>query len=179
MSNLLSNTAAIISSVITSPNETTVIGTPATIEKPSKAPEPELDLSWLEDLGEVSPEIHVEGLFPYKTKKSIIKKDAEGPRPMWVPENWKPVQEPQITIAPIEQPAPKTPVAGQITLNPAFKLVFLSILAITILSGIGEIALAIQWPTPTANQQSAFDAVGFAWKAGVGAIFGLLGGKVT
>jgi hypothetical protein len=35
------------------------------------------------------------------------------------------------------------------------------------------------WTTPTPNQQSAFEAIGFAWKAGIGAIFGLLGGKVA
>jgi len=65
------------------------------------------------------------------------------------------------------------------TLNPAFKLVFLSVLVITVVTGILQIILAGYWPTPTANQQASFEAMGFAWKAGLGAIFGLLGGKVT
>ena len=64
-------------------------------------------------------------------------------------------------------------------LKPAFKLVFLSVLAITVLCGIAQLILAGIWPQPTANQQAAFEAMGFAWKAGLGAILGLLGGKVT
>jgi hypothetical protein len=63
--------------------------------------------------------------------------------------------------------------------SPTFKLVFLSVLGITIAAGILQIALATVWSTPTANQQSTFEAMGFAWKVGIGAIFGLLGGKVT
>jgi len=63
--------------------------------------------------------------------------------------------------------------------TPAFKMIFFAVLTLTILAGIAQIALAGIWPTPTSNQQSAFEAFGFAWKAGIGAIFGLLGGKAT
>jgi hypothetical protein len=59
-----------------------------------------------------------------------------------------------------------------------FKLVFMSVLAITIGSGAADIAIAYFWTDPTHNQQAIFDALDFAWKAGIGAIFGLLGGKV-
>lgn len=65
------------------------------------------------------------------------------------------------------------------TVDPKFKLIFLSVLTITILCGVGDIIMALIWSAPTPNQQSTFDALGFAWKAGVGAIFGLLGGKVS
>jgi hypothetical protein len=61
----------------------------------------------------------------------------------------------------------------------AFKLIFLTVVGITLLSGAAEIMLATLWVSPTADQQSAFEAVGFAWKAGIGAIFGLLGTRIT
>jgi hypothetical protein len=66
-----------------------------------------------------------------------------------------------------------------IVVPPVFKMAFLTVVAITVLAGVTEIILAGRWTEPTANQQSAFEAMGFAWKAGIGAIFGLLGGKVT
>jgi hypothetical protein len=64
-----------------------------------------------------------------------------------------------------------------ILVKPAFKLVFLTVATITILCGIGEIAMASVWTAPTQHQDRAFEAIGFGWKAGIGAIFGLLGGK--
>jgi hypothetical protein len=57
--------------------------------------------------------------------------------------------------------------------------VFLSVLGITIAAGIVQIVLATVWTAPTPNQQTTFEAMGFAWKVGIGAIVGLLGGKVT
>jgi hypothetical protein len=76
-------------------------------------------------------------------------------------------QQPQ---APDPQPQP---------LSSQFKLVFLAVLVITVLAGIAEIVLAFNWTTPTANQQNVFEAMGFTWKTGTGAILGLLGGKAT
>jgi hypothetical protein len=64
-------------------------------------------------------------------------------------------------------------------LKPAFKLAVLIVVAITVLSGIAEIVLADIWPNPKSNQQSTFEGFNFAWKAGIGAILGLVGGKVT
>jgi len=72
-----------------------------------------------------------------------------------------------------------TSTVAPISVEPTFKLVFLSVLGITILCGVGVIVLASLWVAPTDPQKSAIEAVGFAWKAGLGAIFGLLGGKVT
>jgi hypothetical protein len=62
-------------------------------------------------------------------------------------------------------------------IHPAFKLIFIAVVAITVFAGIGEILMALSWAIPTPNQQTAFQAADFAWKAGIGAIFGLLGGK--
>jgi hypothetical protein len=59
-----------------------------------------------------------------------------------------------------------------------FKLVFTSVLAITICSGLAAVLIASLWIDPTHNQQAIFEAFDFAWKAGIGAIFGLLGGRV-
>jgi len=64
-------------------------------------------------------------------------------------------------------------------LSPTFKLVFLSVLALTIMSGAATVFFAWVWEEPTRNQQATFDAVSFTWKLGMGAILGLLGGKVT
>lgn len=66
-----------------------------------------------------------------------------------------------------------------IVVTPTFKMVFLTVVALTVLSGLVEIALAVVWIKPTENQQEVFDGFGFAWRAGVGALFGLLGGKAT
>jgi hypothetical protein len=66
-----------------------------------------------------------------------------------------------------------------VVLHPAFKTVFLTVTFITVGAIVAQIGLAYIWENPTANQQQAFDGLGFAWKAGIGAIFGLLGGKVT
>jgi hypothetical protein len=60
-----------------------------------------------------------------------------------------------------------------------FKLVFVSVLAITVGSGLAAVLIAYLWIDPTHNQQAIFDALDFAWKAGIGAIFGLLGGRIT
>ena len=64
-------------------------------------------------------------------------------------------------------------------LTPNFKLAVIIVLLITVLSGIAEIILANVWLNPTSNQQSAFEGFSFAWKAGIGAILGLVGSKVT
>jgi hypothetical protein len=64
-------------------------------------------------------------------------------------------------------------------ISPTFKMVFIAVLVVTISCGIAELVLASVWEKPTTNQQAAFEAMGFAWKAGLGAILGLLGGKVA
>jgi hypothetical protein len=72
-----------------------------------------------------------------------------------------------------------TKAPGAIILSPRFKLIFFAVLILTILAGIAEIAMAAAWPTPTDQQHQVFLAMDFAWKAGFGAIVGLLGGKAS
>lgn len=62
---------------------------------------------------------------------------------------------------------------------PTFKLVFLVVVSLTIVSGLLQVLLAQLWIETTENQQQVFEGLGFAWKAGIGAIFGLVGGKIT
>jgi hypothetical protein len=57
-----------------------------------------------------------------------------------------------------------------------FNLVFGAVLALTVLSGLVAVWIACYWNDPTHNQQEIFEALDFTWKAGVGAIFTLLGG---
>jgi hypothetical protein len=54
------------------------------------------------------------------------------------------------------------------------KLVFKAALIVTIGFGLADALIAYIWTDPTHNQQEIFDAFNFAWKAGIGAIFGLL-----
>jgi hypothetical protein len=59
-----------------------------------------------------------------------------------------------------------------------FKMVFITVTVITVSAGAAQVMMAMGWQQPTPNEQSVFEAMGFTWKAGIGAIFGLLGGKV-
>ena len=66
-----------------------------------------------------------------------------------------------------------------------FKLIFWAVLLLTILSFIGQASLAFAGSdaTDAANipaNQASFQAIcDFGWKAGLGAILGLLGGKAS
>ena len=66
-----------------------------------------------------------------------------------------------------------------IVISPTFKLVFLTVLFLTVLSAIGNIAVAFGATVPNPNQQTVFDTLNMGWKLGLGAIFGLIGGKAT
>ena len=61
----------------------------------------------------------------------------------------------------------------------AFASIFRGVLFITLGAGIAQVAMAAFWTVPTAVQLSVIESMGFAWKAGIGAIFGMLGGKFT
>ena len=56
-------------------------------------------------------------------------------------------------------------------------LVFLAVVAITILAGFAQVAMASVWTSPTQAQMSVIESMGFAWKAGIGAILAMLGSK--
>jgi hypothetical protein len=73
----------------------------------------------------------------------------------------------------------RKPVSSRACDSFASKVVFLSILLITVGSGLADGSIAYIWTAPTPNQQQTFDAFNFAWKTGIGSIFGLLGGRVT
>jgi hypothetical protein len=62
---------------------------------------------------------------------------------------------------------------------PTFNYLLVAVIVITILCGAAVILLAFKLPNPTDLQKQAFAAMDFGWKAGLGAIFGLLTGKET
>jgi hypothetical protein len=66
-----------------------------------------------------------------------------------------------------------------IIIPPRFKLVFLSVLTVTVLAGLAEIVMASIWGTPTGLQGTVFSTMDFVVKAGFGAMVGLLGGKAS
>jgi len=52
-----------------------------------------------------------------------------------------------------------------------WKLLVIAIIAITVMAGLAQVVMAWLWPMPTPIQQSVFEAMGFAWKAGLGVLF--------
>lgn len=64
-----------------------------------------------------------------------------------------------------------------LVLTPVFKMVFLSILGLTILSAGTGIALAIFVASPSAELRGWNETCSTAFKLGFGAIVGLIGGK--
>lgn len=65
-----------------------------------------------------------------------------------------------------------------------FKMIFLTVVGITILSIIGVATLAFcgDATDPTkipVMQQNLYSMCSFGWQSGIGAIFGLLGGNAT
>jgi hypothetical protein len=67
----------------------------------------------------------------------------------------------------------------QIFVSPTFKLVFLTAVALTVLSGTIAVLTAFFANGVQPNQQAVFESMNTAWKLGLGAIFGLLGGKAA
>ena len=64
--------------------------------------------------------------------------------------------------------------------QPYFNSAFTWIVILTTLSFLAEMVLAIKLSAPLeAHQEQAFQLVDFVAKAGIGTIFGLLGGKIT
>jgi hypothetical protein len=68
---------------------------------------------------------------------------------------------------------------GNITLSPAFKLILLVVLGLTILFLIVSLALAVMFSDPPEHVKALLIACTHLFAAGAGAVFGLLGGKVT
>ena len=60
---------------------------------------------------------------------------------------------------------------------PTVSLVFRGVLIVTIGSGLAQVMMAAFWTDPNSVQTSVIASMDFAWKAGVGAILGMLGSK--
>jgi hypothetical protein len=63
--------------------------------------------------------------------------------------------------------------------GPYYKVTLLAVIAIFILSLITYAALGVYLDSPTANAQKVFDVLDFVVKSTLGAILGLVGGKVS
>jgi hypothetical protein len=74
---------------------------------------------------------------------------------------------------------------NNITISKNFKLVFLTVVGITLISFIGQGLLALIGNNGSVEadlsvfQRNFYNACNFGWQAGVGAILGLIGGKVA
>ncbi len=66
-----------------------------------------------------------------------------------------------------------------IVVSQTFKMIFWAVVFLIFFSGLADLFLATTWLKPTVLQQGVFDGFGFAWRAGTGALFGLLGGKAA
>jgi hypothetical protein len=67
----------------------------------------------------------------------------------------------------------------KVTLNPAFKLVFISVFVLTVVFAAAAVALTMKYSTPSTSQATSIDTLWTMAKVGFGAIAGLLGGKLT
>ncbi len=67
----------------------------------------------------------------------------------------------------------------QIVISPVFKLVFLTVVALTIASGATAVIMSFVGNSSQPNQQAIFESMNMTWKLGLGAILGLLGGKTA
>lgn len=65
------------------------------------------------------------------------------------------------------------------TVTPAFKLVFLTILALTVLALLLNVTLVVLIDSPNDQAKSLIDTCSTITKAGFGAIVGLIGGKAV
>jgi len=72
-----------------------------------------------------------------------------------------------------------TAVDNKISVTSHFKLIFLSVLIISVLCLVGEILLSMYWDKPNPDQARLLYTLDFAFKAGFGAFIGLLGGKAS
>lgn len=73
---------------------------------------------------------------------------------------------------------PETPpLATVTTVSPLFKLVFLSVTALTVLLLLLHVALAVGLESPSTTQQELIDTVQTAWQVGFSGMLGLIGGK--
>lgn len=67
---------------------------------------------------------------------------------------------------------------NKLNVTPTFRLVFSTVLGLTLISGAASFWLA-SYDKLTTQQIRVFESCSTTWQMGVGAIFGLLGGKAT
>jgi hypothetical protein len=73
-----------------------------------------------------------------------------------------------------------TKIPGAIVVSSAFTIIFSVVVAITVMGFVAEVVMAVYWPDPlSALQERVSSSADWAFKAGFGAILGLLGGKQT
>lgn len=72
---------------------------------------------------------------------------------------------------------PPSAAIGTLDVTPTFKLIFLSVLSLTILSLIVTIVLAVFVKSPSPAVQGTIETCSTTYKMGFGAIVGLIGGK--
>jgi hypothetical protein len=58
-----------------------------------------------------------------------------------------------------------------------FKIIFLSIIGLTIISIVIPVLLVLIFPTPSEEVKRLIETCSTTWKLGFGAILGLIGGK--
>ena len=68
------------------------------------------------------------------------------------------------------------PLVNPIPLTPAFKLIFISVLCLTVLSLVGAFVLVLL-PHQTPGIERLANACSTTWQMGFGAIVGLIGGR--
>jgi hypothetical protein len=76
-----------------------------------------------------------------------------------------------------KQPPPQPPPITTTTLTPAFKLVFFTVLGLSILSLVASFVLVLL-PNPSDEAKRLAETCSTIFKLGCGTFFGLLGGKV-
>jgi hypothetical protein len=70
---------------------------------------------------------------------------------------------------------PQTTPAPQVGTN--FRMIFLSVFALTVLAMIGNLYIAMNYEHPNPGLQQLLDGLNSLWKACSGGLLGLLGGK--
>jgi hypothetical protein len=80
-----------------------------------------------------------------------------------------------------EQAKRSSPKASQLSISgvvtPMFKLIFITVLCLTILSGLASLALGIWADSAKDTTKSLIETFSTTWKMGFGAIIGMVGGK--
>ena len=91
------------------------------------------------------------------------------------------MEQPEHKPGGVGMPAPRVPTepVKETVVGSNFKMIFICVLLLTVGTLVAEIVMVWAFNPPTANQQNLITGLESVWKGGVGAILGLLGGKVA